>query len=144
MIQSFTLPATVMTNKILLKQLADNLIKDVLPEAVNRKSLIINDIPQNVYLSADTATVTHILGSLLNNTVNSSHNGCIRVAASQEDGYTVLSVQDNNNDYSRFISGKMEKVKPAVKKAGGDLSFEFNKRNSITILVSFSKASIAA
>jgi hypothetical protein len=53
-------------------------------------------------------------------------------------------VKDNNNDYSRFISGKMAKVKPSVMKIGGDLNFEFNQRNSITILVSFTNNNVAA
>jgi hypothetical protein len=141
---SFTLPGPFMTNKVALKNLANQLIKGLLPTAISRNSFIINDIPAEASIDADEELVAHILGSLLNNTISSSHNGCIRVSVSNEDGYTTLSVEDNNNDYSRFISGKMAKIKPAVKKIGGDLAFEFNKRNSITILVSFAKNNIAA
>ena len=141
---SLTLPGSVMANKVALKDLANQLIKGLLPAAISRNSFIINDIPEDACIVADEELIAHILGSLLNNTISSSHDGCIRVAASEEDGYTTLSVEDNNNDYSRFISGKMAKIKPAVKKIGGDLAFEFNKRNSITILVSFAKNNIAA
>jgi len=141
---SLTLPGSVMTSRVALKDLANQLIKGLLPAAISRNSFIINDIPEDACIVADEELIAHILGSLLNNTISSSHDGCIRVAASEEDGYTTLSVEDNNNDYSRFISGKMAKIKPAVKKIGGDLAFEFNKRNSITILVSFAKNNIAA
>jgi len=141
---SLTLPGSVMANKVALKDLANQLIKGLLPAAISRNSFIINDIPEDACIVADEELIAHILGSLLNNTISSSHDGCIRVAATEEDGYTTLSVEDNNNDYSRFISGKMAKIKPAVKKIGGDLAFEFNKRNSITILVSFAKNNIAA
>jgi len=141
---SLTLPGSVMKSKVALKDLANQLIKGLLPAAIGRNSFIINDIAADAFIVADEELIAHILGSLLNNTISSSHDGCIRVAASQEDGYTTLSVEDNNNDYSRFISGKMAKIKPAVKKIGGDLAFEFNKRNSITILVSFAKNNIAA
>lgn len=134
----------IMTKKISLKALANDLIKGVLPTAIARNSFIINDIPDQAILDVDENVVAHILGSLLNNTVSSSHDGCIRISATQEDSYTTVTVNDNNNDYSRFISGKMAKVKPAITKIGGDLNFEFNQRNSITILVSFSKKSIAA
>ena len=133
-----------MAKKISLKELANNLIKGILPTAVSRNSFIVNDIPDEAILDADENVVAHILGSLLNNTVSSSHDGCIRISAAQEDSYTTITVNDNNNDYSRFISGKMAKVKPAITKMGGDLNFEFNQRNSITILVSFSKKSLAA
>lgn len=139
-----TLPGSLMANRVALKGLANQLIKDLLPAAINRNSFIINDIPVDAYLEANEELVAHILGSLLNNTISSSHNGCIRVSVSAEDGCTILSVEDNNNDYSRFISGKMAKIKPVVKKIGGDLAFEFNRRNSITILVSFAKNKIAA
>ncbi len=133
-----------MTKAFFLKALASDLIKGVLPTAISRNSFIINDIPDQAILDADENVVAHILGSLLNNTVSSSHDGCIRISAAQEGTYTIVTVNDNNNDYSRFISGKMAKVKPAIAKLGGDLSFEFNQRNSITILISFSKKSIAA
>jgi hypothetical protein len=137
-------PIFTMTNKISLKELANDLIKGILPTAIARNSFIINDIPDEAMVSGDENVMAHILGSLLNNTVSSSHDGCIRISAKEEDEYTTIAVTDNNNDYSRFISGKMAKVKPAINKMGGDLNFEFNQRNSITILVSFSKKSIAA
>ena len=133
-----------MTKKVALKELANQLIKGLLPLAITRNSFIINAIPEQASIDADEELITQILVSLLNNTISSSHNGCIRVAVSEEYGYTVLSVEDNNNDYSRFISGKMAKIKPAVKKIGGHLAFEFNRRNSITILISFLKNNIAA
>jgi hypothetical protein len=141
---SFNAPVYTMSKKIILKDLANDLIKGLLPTAITRNSFIINDIPDGANIDADAEVVAHILGSLLNNTVSSSHDGCIRISAKQEDSYMTISVKDNNNDYSRFISGKMAKVKPAIAKMGGDLSFEFNQRNSITILVSFTKKSIAA
>lgn len=129
---------------VVLKTLVDQLIKDLLPSAISRNSLIINDIPVKASIDADEELITHILCSLLNNTISSSNNSCIRISVSDDCGYTILSVKDNNNDYSRFISGKMGKIKSAVKKIGGGLAFEFNKRNSITILVSFTKNNIAA
>ncbi|MEJ0101814.1 MAG: hypothetical protein WDO19_04285 [Bacteroidota bacterium] len=137
-------PIITMANKIALRQLTNQLIKGILPSAISRNSFIINDIPAETNLFADESLVAHILSSLLNNTVGSSHNGCIRVSAKQEDNHIIISVKDNNNDYSRFISGKMTKVKPAVNKIGGDLSFEFTQRNSITILVSFTNTNKAA
>jgi len=137
-------PVITMANKIALREITNQLIKGVLQSAVSRNSFIINDIPAETRLNADENLLAHILGNLLNNTVSSSHDGCIRVSAKEEDGYVTISVKDNNNDYSRFISGKMAKVTPAIKKIGGDLSFEFNQRNSITILVSFTNNNMAA
>jgi signal transduction histidine kinase len=137
-------PVITMSNKIALRQLTNQLIKGILPSAISRNSFIVNDIPAETSLYADENLVAHILSNLLNNTVGSSHDGCIRVSAKQEDNHIIISVKDNNNDYSRFISGKMTKVKPAVNKIGGDLSFEFTQRNSITILVSFTNRNIAA
>ncbi|SRR5260221_8943176 len=137
-------PVITMANKIALRQLTNQLIKGILPSAISRNSFIVNDIPDETSLYADENLVAHILSNLLNNTVGSSHHGCIRVSATQEDNYITISVKDNNNDYSRFISGKMTKVKPVVNKIGGDLSFEFTQRNSITILVSFTNKNKAA
>ena len=137
-------PVITMANKIALRQLTNRLIKEILPSAICRNSFIVNDIADETSLFADETQVAHILSNLLNNTVSSSHSGCIRVSAKQEDNHIIISVKDNNNDYSRFISGKMTKVKPAVNKIGGDLNFEFTQRNSITILVSFTNKNKAA
>lgn len=130
-------PLFEMKKNIRLHELASHIIKSILPSAICRKSLIINDIRENIFLHADEDLVSIVLNSLLANTVSSSLNSCIRVSALQEYGETIVTVSDNNSDYSRYISGKMTKVQPIVKKMGGDLRFEFNKRNSITILLSF-------
>jgi len=143
-ISNLNAPVITMANKIALRELTNQIIKGILPSAICRNSFIVNDIPDETSLYADANLVAHILSNLLNNTVSSSRDGCIRVSATQEDNHITISVKDNNNDYSRFISGKMTKVKPVVNKIGGDLNFEFTQRNSITILVSFTNKNKAA
>jgi hypothetical protein len=127
-----------------LRQLANSIIKSILPAAVCRKSFIINDIPANIFLNRGEDLTAIVLNNLLINTLSSSMNSCIRVSAIQEYGETVIIVNDNNSDYSRYISGKMAKVLPIVNKMGGDLRFELNKDNNITIRLSFMDESKAA
>jgi len=120
-----------------LRPLVNKLVISALPSAINRGSFIINDIPDETFLDADENVIALIFGKLLENTINSSHLGCIRITARQEDDYITVSVKDNNSDYSRYISGKMVKVAPLVKKIGGEINFEFNQRNNIKIVLNF-------
>src|SRR5689334_19480079 len=99
-----------MKTKTELRPLVNSLVKSALPTAISRQSFIINDIPCNTYLEADENAVALIFSKLLENTISSSHKGCIRISAKQEDDYITISVKDNNSDYSRYISGKMIKV----------------------------------
>lgn len=133
-----------MKTKTELRPLVNQLVKSALPAAISRGSFIINDIPGDTYLEAQEDVVSLIFGKLLENTINSSHDGCIRISAIQEDNYITISVKDNNSDYSRYISGKMIKVTPLVKKIGGEINFEFNQRNSIKIVLNFTNREKAA
>jgi hypothetical protein len=133
----FNTPGVQAQPKTDLHKIADYIIKLMLPAAVNRGSFIINDIPGESYLEADKDLVAIVLSNLLLNTISSSSDGCIRVSSHQENGETFVTVKDNNSDCSRYISGKMAKVQPIVKKMGGDLRFELTGQKNLTIIMSF-------
>jgi hypothetical protein len=124
-----------MNGKIALKLVVDRLIKDMTPLAMSRCCGISNDISLETYIEDHEEKLSDVLVKLLAGTIKSSHNSCIHISAEMEDGKTFITVRDNNSDYSGYISGKMTKVEPLVQNMGGNVYFEFNKRNSITIVL---------
>ncbi|HEU4575446.1 MAG TPA: hypothetical protein VFS36_10630 [Chitinophagaceae bacterium] len=123
--------------KVLLHQLVSRIITEVSEEATRRGCCIVNELARDIYLEADETMVETVLVKLLDNTIHSSCNGCIRITASVEDDTALIKISDNNSDYSRYISGKMNKVQPLIKKMNGDINFEFTARASISIILSF-------
>jgi light-regulated signal transduction histidine kinase (bacteriophytochrome) len=126
-----------MQNKITLKRLVNNLVKEWLPEAVKRRSFIVSEISENAFIIADEKMVAQVMENLLKNVIRSSRQGCIRISAEQDGRCTLLRVKDNQSDYSGYISGKMTKVEPLVRKIGGTIYYEFNRKNSLTVVLCF-------
>ncbi|HVZ56864.1 MAG TPA: hypothetical protein VG870_09430 [Chitinophagaceae bacterium] len=126
------------THPFSLDRLVSRLIAAELPQAVRRGSLVVNDVPPGTWLGADETLVETVLAKLLCQTILSSHQGCIRVSAWQEEGFTQIALRDNNSDYSRYISGKMNKVEPLLRRLDAGIEFEFNRRGSIRIVLHFS------
>jgi light-regulated signal transduction histidine kinase (bacteriophytochrome) len=124
-----------MNGKIALKQVVDRVIKEMMPLSMSRRCGIINDISFETHIEADEEKLSDVLVKLLAGTIKSSHNSCIHISAEKEDEKTFITVKDNNSDYSGYISGKMTKVEPLIQNMGGNVYFEFNERNSITIVL---------
>ncbi len=81
-----------MKTKTELRSLVKELVS-ALPSAISRESFIINDIPAETYLEAEADVLGLIFSKLLENTINSSNRGCIRISAIQEDNYITISVE---------------------------------------------------
>ena len=124
-----------MNGKISLRQVVDRVIKEMMPLSLSRRCAITNNISFQMYLETDEEKLSDILVKLLAGTIKSSHSSCIHISAEKEDEKTFITVRDNNSDYSGYISGKMTKVESLIQNIGGNVYFEFNKRNSITIVL---------
>ena len=126
-----------MPTKIELRKLADELIDESSFLNTSRKCVIENEIPFEIYLYTREKDLVFILNRFLSLIIQSSYNSRIRVSAIREESYTSIFIEDNNNDYSEYISGKMEKHKSRIQESGCYLSFEFNDKRSITVILRF-------
>lgn len=124
-----------MNSLIALKQIIGKVIKETVPLATIRRSTVINDISPDTFVETDEEKLLEVLIKLLSNTIKSSHSSSIHISAEREEEKTFITVRDNNSDYSGYISGKMAKVESLVQNIGGNVYFEFNNRNSITIVL---------
>lgn len=133
-----------MKNQIDLHKLVNGVVKEWLPEAIKRHTIIINEIPAYLFLPLDEGVAKKVMDRLLKNVIRSSRLGCIRISAEQDGQCTLLRVRDNQSDYSGYISGKITKVEPLVRKMGGNIYYEFNRRNNLTVILCFYQKGSAA
>jgi hypothetical protein len=126
-----------MTTTIELRKFADELIVDLSVLTSSRKCIIENEIAADVFIKAERDELIFILKRYLDLIIHSSYSSQIRISAVSESNCTSIYIKDNNNDYSQYISGKMEKHKSRIQDSGCYLSFEFNDKRSITVILNF-------
>jgi len=124
-----------MTGRIALKEFVARLILEMMPIAISRRIVIINNISIDIVIETDEEKFLQVLEKLMMGTIRSSQNSCIRISAEVDDDRTFITIKDNNSNYSGYISGKMNKVESIVNAIGGKIYFEFNNRHSITIML---------
>src|SRR5260221_2139577 len=107
-----------MPTKIELRKLADELIADSSSINTSRKCIIENEISSGTCVYTSEKELVFILKRFLNLIIQSSYNSRIRVSAIREKDYTSIFIEDTNNDYSGYISGKMEKHQSRIQESG--------------------------
>lgn len=120
---------------ISLHELVDQLMSKLLPEAVNRKSLIINNIEQHLLVNTDRATLAQVLESLMDELIRNSEGGCVRVEAATAGNMTLIHVKDCGASFNNNIACSLQKVRHLAKKLGGSLCISSNP--SVGMVVAF-------
>src|SRR5580765_295170 len=70
------------------------------PLAVTHKSIIVNDVPADLYATADKNNLTLLITSLLNSIIGRSRNSCIRISAKRYISIILFRLSDSNADFS--------------------------------------------
>ncbi len=130
-------PATFMIDKIEVTRCLEDIISQLLPDAAERKCQLKNNLSPGITLPTNKEAFAFVIERLLKLIIYSSYNSTIYISNRHEGDKFSLVIKDDNNDYSGYISGKMEKHQSIMKNAGCYLSFEFSERKSITVILSF-------
>jgi K+-sensing histidine kinase KdpD len=117
--------ATDLYTPILLHRFVDELIAGLLPRAVSRKTIIINQIDRDLELGADENLLAFVLWNLLDRAVNSTQNECIHIESARNEGNTVISVRNAGVYFYRTLSNNFRQVQHAAEKLGGTISVDY-------------------
>ncbi len=127
-----------------LNELMSRLVNSALPSAVRRKSFILNDIPENLYVSDNENMLAAVLSSLLNTVVNHTENSCIRVSAKPYGGITLVYIKDSGSLSNHTIVHQLKDLQLLVKKVGGCISIFTKRQETPSIAFSFPNMAKAA
>jgi hypothetical protein len=122
--------------RIALHKLVDNIITDLLPAAVSRKSFIINDVPPEVISCTNENLLSLVLTTLLTQAVNATKSLCIHIGAALTGDCTIIKVKDNTGYFYKTISHVVKQERFMAEKIGGCISI--NQENNGVILTTFS------
>lgn len=135
---------STVSRSLQLQKLVNHLLKDLLPAAVRKRSLILNEIPGEFTVSADENMVSYVLWNLMNNVVHTSANECIHVNAERNGNCTVISLKHVSNYFYRSFSGDLRQVQDMAAKLGGCINIECSGENESTVTFLINDAANAA
>jgi hypothetical protein len=124
--------ATDLYTPILLHRFVDELMAGLLPRAVSRKTIIINQIDRDLELGADENLLAFVLWNLLDRAVSSTQNECIHIESARSDGNTVIRVRNAGVYFYRTLSNNFRQVQHAAEKLGGTISVEYTEETCCT------------
>jgi C4-dicarboxylate-specific signal transduction histidine kinase len=124
--------ATDLYTPILLHRFVDELMAGLLPRAVSRKTIIINQIDRNLELGTDENLLAFVLWNLLDRAVNSTQNECIHIESAQNEGNTVIRVRNAGVYFYRTLSNNFRQVQHAAEKLRGTISVDYTEETCCT------------
>ena len=96
--------------KLYLKKLTSSLIEEFLPTAILRRNLLINDVPNDLFVEEDKALAKPVICGLINSILSATENKCIRLSARIFEGIIFLNITDGkNNNHCGVIEGYQER-----------------------------------
>src|SRR5216684_7134213 len=99
-----------MYNQISLHHFVDELTLGLLPLAVSRKIIILNQIDRNLQVGSDENMLAYVLWNLLDRVVSSTQNECIHIESEAEGDKTLIRVRNAGVYFYRTISHGFRQV----------------------------------
>ena len=122
-----------MHSEISLHHFVDELTLGLLPLAVSRKTILINQIDRNLRVGSDENMLAYVLWNLLDRAVSSTQNECIHIESVVEGDTTLIRVRNAGIYFYRTISNGFRQVQYAAEKLGGTISIDYNTDTTTTI-----------
>jgi len=129
-----------MHSEISLHHFVDELTLGLLPLAVSRKTILINQIDRNLRVGSDENMLAYVLWNLLDRAVSSTQNECIHIESVVGDGITHIRVRNAGIYFYRTISNGFRQVQHAAEKMGATISIDYHTDTTTTIALTLKAA----
>ena len=104
----------------------------LLPRAVSRKTIIINQIDRDLEVGADENLLAFVLWNLLDRAVSSTQNECIHIESARNGESTMIRVRNAGVYFYRTLSNNFRQVQHAAEKLGGTISVDYTEETCCT------------
>jgi hypothetical protein len=130
--------------RISLHRFVDELTEGLVPLAVSRKSIILNQIDRDLEVGSDENMLAYVLWNLLNRVVSSTQNECIHIESASTVDCTVIRVRNAGVYFYRTVSNDFRQVQHAAEKLGGSISIDYTGHTSPTVALTLHNKKTAA
>ncbi|GGB09978.1 HAMP domain-containing histidine kinase [Puia dinghuensis] len=135
--------ASDLCTTISLHRFVDELMAGLLPRAVSRKTIIVNQIDRDLEVGSDENLLAFILWNLLDKAVESTQNECIHIESIRKDETTMIRVRNAGVYFYRSCANCFRQVQDAAEKLGGSISID-SLDMSTTVVLTLQKEFSAA
>jgi hypothetical protein len=132
--------ATDLCTPVLLHRFVDELTAGLLPRAVSRKTIIINQIDRELQLPTDENLLAFVLWNLLDRAVTCTQNECIHVESIKNGDNTMIRVRNAGVYFYRTLSHNFRQVQHAAEKLGGTISVDYTEDTCTTVALTLHAA----
>lgn len=122
---------------ISLHHLVNEVVTDVLPFAVQRRTLIINDVQPGLDVNINEQQLTSLLKNLLCETIMNTQDDCLRVMAKAFNAITLVHVRNNDFRSEQIITANLQQFEGIAEQLGGCLSVTKNKLYGASVSFTF-------
>jgi hypothetical protein len=143
-IKTLTFSPEPIQDFITLSELATNLSSGFMSLARTNKSVIINDIPEDLFIDTDIELVASIFAGLLAAVVKNAKESYIRLSAKVYGNVILLHIKDHNNFNYSPVENKVRQLLPLAEKIGGSVCVTSQRNNVATFAFSFPNLPMAA
>lgn len=134
---SYTGNTTSTQSQVALHLMINQLSLSTLPTAMRRQSIIVNDIPQRMYVTTDAHKLAAVLGSLLNTVISHTSNAYIHISAKNYGNVMLLHIKENSRLNSPSFAGKLVEIQEMAERIGGNVSVTSYRNEVTTVAFSF-------
>jgi C4-dicarboxylate-specific signal transduction histidine kinase len=120
-----------------LHYLIKSVIQSLAPNASHSKSAIINDIPEDLFVSANKELVASVLSNLMYLVITNTKDSRIRITAKLFGNVVLVHVKDDGCLNYDSISQKLTKMQTLAERLGGFVGFTSYRNKLTTIAFSF-------
>lgn len=131
--------ATDLYKTISLHRFVDELTAALLPRAVSRKTIIINQIDRDIEVGSDENLLAFVLWNLLDRAVDSTQNECIHVESVKVGESTMIRVRNAGVYFYRNCANCFRQVQDAAEKLGGTISIDCGGDTCTTVALTLHK-----
>lgn len=120
-----------------LRKCVNQLITNLKPATIKDGDIIINDLPEEMFVSTHKETLTEILHCLLNTIAVNGHRHIIHISAKMIGNITLMHFRNNHSEYNDEIADSLQKTEPLAERLGGCVTISNNKMYGLNLTFTF-------
>ncbi|MBL7740477.1 MAG: HAMP domain-containing histidine kinase [Chitinophagaceae bacterium] len=120
-----------------LSHLLDVLVSKLEIPAIQNRSLVINDIPDNIEVDTDEYLLSAILSGIMTRVITHTENGSIRITAKNYNSVILIHIKNDGILQYESIVHHMPVLQAQAEKLGGFIGFTSFRNQISTIAFSF-------
>lgn len=106
-----------------LNDVADQLVKTLLPVAFKNRNFFVNDIPDHFHLVGNSELIASVLGSLLSTVVSYTQNSSIWLSAKRYGNIILIHIKNSNGFQSPSMEHQLRQMQLLAEKTRGTVGF---------------------